>query len=152
MIYRCTTGLLLTTSATAGACHSNTILHFLPAPINTELFHFSTYYPYPCPSCFLRFLCCFKFPPFYYLSFFVIRDKLSTLRTSWRPSRPGTSTCWRWRPPTAASSNITSMTSRTSLMWVNKTPKPCNRSCFFFCFFYSVWPYLWFSPGSVSSH
>lgn len=56
MIYGCTTGLI--------------ILHFLPALINTELFHFSTYYPYPHPSCFLRFLCCFNFPSFDYLFFY----------------------------------------------------------------------------------
>lgn len=39
MIYECTAGLLLTLSTTAGACHSNTVPHFLLSIINTEAFH-----------------------------------------------------------------------------------------------------------------
>ena len=49
MIYECMTGLLLTLSTTAGACHSNTVLHFLLSIINTEAFHSNTYYSPPFP-------------------------------------------------------------------------------------------------------
>lgn len=112
MIYEYTTGLLLTLSAIAGARHSNIILYFLLSVINTETFHSNTYHPFSLSTC--HYPSSFLTP----LSLSPIRDRQSTQRTSWRPSKPGMSTCWLLRLPTAASLNITSTTSPTLLMWV----------------------------------
>lgn len=51
MIYEYITGLLLTLSTIAGACHSNMILYFFLSIINTEAFQYNTYYPFSLSTC-----------------------------------------------------------------------------------------------------
>lgn len=119
MTYEYIPGLLLTLSTVAGACHSNTIIYSVLSAINTEAFQSNTHHPFSPPVC--HDPSSIPLVWFFSLSLSAIalfRDKQSTRRTSWRPSRPGTNTCWLLRRPTAVSSNITYTTSPTLLTWV----------------------------------
>lgn len=116
MIYESVSGLLPTLFVPAGNCHGRIVLLSV---ISTEASPSTIYYTvfsFFCHSCWISVLlllidCIF-------LGLALIRDKQSTQRTGWRPSRLGMNTCWHWRPPTAASSNITSTICPTSLTWV----------------------------------
>ena len=63
---------MLTLSATAGACHSNTVPHLLSPRINTEAFHFNTDYPSLILPSFRHHYSAFLVACFLYFSHFLI--------------------------------------------------------------------------------